>query len=120
VAGGGWGLPPDIVYNDVIQQRELGLRISIGSRVGNVVLGVLGAIYFVSAIATLAYYIFTSWGAMGFTDYILQLALIASAIGGLLFVAIAANNLGLMPWRRGAAAKSRSSRDRQTASAGGS
>ncbi|HMC22659.1 MAG TPA: hypothetical protein VKL19_12480 [Thermoanaerobaculia bacterium] len=77
----------------------------------------LGALYVVSAAATLAYYIVTNWGAMGLTDYVLQLALIASAVGGLFFVAIAADNLGLIPWRRGAAAKSRSPRDRQTAAA---
>ena len=68
----------------------------------------------------LAYYIFTGWGAMSLTDYVLQLALIASAIGGLLFIAIGADNLGLIPWRRGAAEKSRSSRDHQTPAAAGS
>lgn len=95
------------------------MRIAIQSRVGNVVLGVLGALYFVSAIATLVYYIASSWGAMGLTDYVLQLALIASAIGGLLFMAIAGDNLGLIRSRPAAAEKSRSARDRQTSAAGG-
>lgn len=94
------------------------LQVPIRSRVGNVALGVLGIVYLISATATLVYYLVTSWGAMGLTDYILQLALIASAIGGLFFIAIAAENLKLP--LRGAAAQPRSSRDHQTAAAVGS
>ncbi len=94
------------------------LRVPIRSRVGNVALGILGAVYCVSGTATLVYYLVTTWGAMGLTDYILQLALVAAVIGGFFFVAIAAENLKL--WPRAAAAQSRSSRDHQTAAASGS
>ena len=79
-------------------------RVPIRSRFGNGVLGFLGVVYFISAIATLIYYLVTNWGAMGLTDYVLQMGLIASAIGGLFFILIAKQNL--MPSR--GAAKSRS------------
>jgi hypothetical protein len=93
-------------------------RVPIRSSIGNVVLGILGVVYCISATATLLYYVATTWGAMGLTDYILQLALLASAIGGLFFVAIAVENLKL--WPRGAADQSRSARDHQRAAATGS
>ncbi|MDQ6801325.1 MAG: hypothetical protein M3041_10850 [Acidobacteriota bacterium] len=89
------------------------LRVPIRSRFGNGVLGFLGITYFVAAIVTLIYYVVTSWGAMGLTDYVLQLGLIVSAIGGLFFIAIAMQN-------RLTAAKSRSARGHQTAAAAGS
>ena len=92
-------------------------RVPIRSRLGNGVLGVLGAIYFVSATATLIYYVVTAWGAMGMIDYALQLALLAAAIGGLFFVAIAGQNLNLIRLR--AAEKSHSAPNHQTAAAGG-
>ena len=92
------------------------LRVPIRSRLGNCVLGFLGVVYLFSATATLIYYIASTWGAMGLTDYALQLALIASAIGGLFFIAIARQNL--MPSR--AAEKSGSARDHQAAAATGS
>src|SRR5260370_37989743 len=69
------------------------LRVPIRSRLGNGVLGFLGVVYFLSATATLIYYVVTSWGAMGLTDYVLQTGLIASAIGGLFFISIASQNL---------------------------
>jgi hypothetical protein len=88
------------------------LRVPIRSRLGNGVLGFLGVVYFVSAIATLIYYVVSTWGAMGLTDYALQLALIASAFGGLFFIAIAAQNL-----RSGAPHGSEKTRSSQTAPA---
>jgi apolipoprotein N-acyltransferase len=92
-------------------------RVPIHSRVGNAGLAVLGVVYFVAATATLIYYIATSWGAMGLIDYALQLALVASAIGGLFFLAIAAQNLG---FTRSRAERPRSSPDHRTAPAAGS
>ena len=92
-------------------------RVSIRSRLGNAILGVLGALYFVSAIATLIYYVVTTWEAMGMIDYALQLALLGAAIGGLFFMAVAVQNLALI--RSRAAAKSRSAPDHQTAAASG-
>ena len=94
------------------------LRVVIRSRIGNTVLGILGVVYFVSATATFAYYLVTNWGANGLTDYALQAALIAAAIGGVLFVRVAAANL--KPQRPGSAEQSRSSRDHRTAAAGAS
>ena len=82
------------------------MRIIIRSRFGNVVLGFLGVLYFVSAGGTLVYYAATNWGANGLTDLILQAGLLAAVVVGVLFVLIAADNLGLL--RRGAASRSRS------------
>ncbi len=93
------------------------LRVPIRSRLGNAILGVLGALYFVSATATLIYYVVTTWEAMGAIDYALQLALLGAAIGGLFFMAVAAQNLALM--RSRAAAKSHSAPDHQTVAASG-
>jgi hypothetical protein len=90
------------------------LRVPIRSRLGNGVLGILGVVYFVSATATLIYYVVTTWGAMSLTDYVLQAGLAASAIGGVFFILIAAQNL------RPHAEKSRSAQDHQTAAATGS
>lgn len=89
------------------------MRVPIRSRVGNSVLGLLGAVYAVSASATLVYYVVTNWGANGLLDYLLQLALLAAAIGGVLFMAVAAENVSV---RR----KSRSAPDRHAAAATGS
>ena len=69
------------------------LRVMIRSRIGNAVLAVLGVVYFVSATATLIYYIVSNWGANGLTDYILQFALLCAAVGGVLFFMIGAGNL---------------------------
>jgi len=89
------------------------MHLAIRSRVGNGVLGLLGAVYAVSASATLIYYVVSNWGANGLLDYLLQLALLAAAIGGVLFMAVAAENVSL---RR----KSRSAHDRHAAAATGS
>ena len=88
-------------------------RVPIQSRLGNYVVGFLGVIYFVSATATLVYYVVTSWGASGLLDRVLQLALLTSAIGGVIFMLIAKENLKRPP----AAEKSPSSRARQTSAA---
>ena len=89
------------------------VRVPIRSRVGNSILGLLGAVYAVSASATLVYYVVTNWGANGLLDYLLQLALLAAAIGGVLFMAVAAENVNLRQ-------KSRSAPDRHAAAATGS
>jgi len=72
------------------------VRIIIRSWFGNVVLAFLGVVYFVSASATLLYYLLTNWGANGLTDLILQAGLLAAALAGALFVLIAVGNLRLM------------------------
>ena len=68
-------------------------RVPVRSRIGNGILGILGVAYFLSAIAVLTYYLSTTWGAMGMVDYAFNLALIVSAVGGLLFVLVALQNL---------------------------
>ena len=92
------------------------MRVPIRSRLGNALLGFLGIIYVLSASITLIYYVASTWGAMGLTDYALQLALIASVVGGGFFIAIAKQNL--KPSR--GAEKSRSAPGHQTAPATGS
>ena len=57
-------------------------HVEIRSRSGNVALGVVGAIYFLSAIGTLLLYVITSWGAAALIDHLLQLTLIGSAVAG--------------------------------------
>jgi Na+/melibiose symporter-like transporter len=69
------------------------LRVMIRSRIGNAVLAILGVVYFLSATATLIYYIVSNWGTNGVIDYILQFALACAAIGGVLFFMIGAGNL---------------------------
>ncbi len=91
------------------------IRVPIQSRAGNIVLGVLGLIYFLAATATLIYYIVTNWGASGLIDHLLQFALAVAALAGLFFILVAAQNLRLL--RRGGQEKSRSSPDPRTAAA---
>ena len=69
------------------------MRVVIRSRVGSVVLAVLGVLYSLSATAVLLYYIVSNWGANGLTDYVLQFALLCAAIGGVLFFMIGFVNL---------------------------
>ena len=76
-------------------------HVEIRSRSGNVALGVVGAIYFLSAIGTLLLYVITSWGAAALIDHLLQLTLIGSAVAGAAFLMIAADNLKVrLPLRR--------------------
>ena len=70
-------------------------HIEIRSRFGNVALGVIGAIYFISAVGTLLLYVITSWGAAALLDHVLQLALAGSALAGAFFLLTAADNLGI-------------------------
>ena len=70
-------------------------RIEIRSRSGNVALAVIGAIYLIIAVATLMFYLVTSWGASALTDRVLQLALAGSALVGAFFLATGASNLGV-------------------------
>jgi hypothetical protein len=90
-------------------------RVPIRSHFGNATLGILGALYFVCASITLIYYVITNWGASGLLDHLLQFALLGSAIAGVFFMMIAAQNLDINlqhPFRR--SEKSDNSRDRQT------
>lgn len=90
------------------------LRVSIRSRIGNVVLGVLGLVYFLAASVTLAYYVISNWGANSLVDLILQGALFVAAVVSLFFIFIAVDNL-----RReaGSAQRSPTAREHRTTAA---
>ena len=77
------------------------MRVEVRSRTGNVVLGVLGVLYLVSAIGLLAYDLRQTWAAWTRIDYLVQAALVACGLTGLFFFLNAARNLGLQ--LRGAA-----------------
>ncbi len=73
------------------------LRVTIHSRRGNAVLGFLGVVYSITAVVLLVWHVRQTWGAAGMIDRVMQLMLIGTAVTGVWFVAIAAQNLG---WRR--------------------
>jgi hypothetical protein len=90
-------------------------RIEIHSRRGSLALGVIGVIDVVCAVATLFIYIVKSWDAASSLDRLLQLTLIASAVGGLYLFFVGVENLGIrrqpllrraIPGRRASAAAS--------------
>lgn len=94
-------------------------RVPIQSRLGNIVLGVLGVVYFLSAGATLIFYVTSNWGANSLVDLVFQGALFVAAVVSLFFMAIAADNLGLR--RRGRAPQtSPKAPEHRTAAAAGS
>jgi hypothetical protein len=70
-------------------------RIPIRSRVGNAVLAVLGVLYFLCAITLLGYSLLTGWGAISPVDLMIQLILAAIALGGVVFISVAVDNLQL-------------------------
>jgi hypothetical protein len=76
------------------------MRVELHSRAGNVVVAGLGIVYAVAATMLLIYYVVDTWGAAGFVDRALQVALLFAAIAGGLFVAIGWSNL-----RRGVTAR---------------
>ena len=69
------------------------LRVRIRSRVGNLVLGALGAVYGVSAVALLILFVAQSWGATSITERGLQMLLVISTVVGAWFVLAARANL---------------------------
>ena len=73
------------------------MRIEVRSRTGNAVLGVLGVVYLVSALALLAYDLVQTWGAAGMIDRAVQGALVVSALAGIFFILTALRNLALRP-----------------------
>ena len=75
-------------------------RIVIRSRSGNLALAAIGAIYLITALATLLYYLATTWGAAALLDLLLQLTLAAAALAGAFFLATAAGNLGALRRQR--------------------
>lgn len=71
------------------------VRLPVRSRSGNVVLALLGGIYALSAVVVLALFVRDVWSTLGTTDLILQMALLIAAAGGIWFIVIALENLGL-------------------------
>lgn len=69
------------------------MRVLVRSRNGNFVLAFLGAVYALSAIAVLAWFVVDVWQAATLMDFLMQMALAVSAAVGLWFVAIAMENL---------------------------
>lgn len=69
------------------------MRVLVRSRNGNFILAFVGAVYALSALAVLAWLVVDVWQAAALTDFLLQVALAASAVCGFWFVSIALNNL---------------------------
>ena len=68
-------------------------RVLVRSRNGNLILAVLGAVYALSAIAVLLWFVVDVWRAARLIDFLMQMALVASAACGIWFVSIALANL---------------------------
>lgn len=76
------------------------LRLPVRSRRWNRVLAIVGAVYAVSAIVLLAWFIIDVWKAASIADRLLQLALLMSALCGAWMYANARANLGAAgAWR---------------------
>lgn len=71
------------------------LRVLVRSRYGNVVLAVIGAAYALASLAVLVWLVLDVWQASTLFDYVIQLALLASAACGLWFLVNATENLGI-------------------------
>lgn len=69
-------------------------RVLIRSRNGNLILAVVGAIYALSAVAVLAWFVADVWQAAAFADLLLQVALVGATVTGIWFVSNALRNLG--------------------------
>ena len=70
-------------------------RISIRSRMGNVVLAIAGAVYAVAAVGLFFFYLVSTWISAHLLDRLLQFTLVAAAAVGVYFIAVAAPRLGL-------------------------
>ena len=76
------------------------MRIEVRSRTGNAVLGIVGLVYVSAAFTLLVYDLMQTWSAASLVDYAMQIVLLGSALIGVLFVIVAARNLGLHLSRR--------------------
>jgi hypothetical protein len=74
-------------------------RVLVRSRSGNFILAFVGAVYALSAVAVLAWFVVDVWQAAATSDLMVQVALVAAAACGVWFVAIALENLGLRSHR---------------------
>lgn len=71
------------------------LRVLVRSRYGNIVLAVIGAAYAMASLVVLVWLVVDVWQASTLFDYVIQLALLASAACGLWFLLNALENLGV-------------------------
>ncbi|HVS31451.1 MAG TPA: hypothetical protein VMS98_08340 [Thermoanaerobaculia bacterium] len=71
------------------------MRVQIRSRTGSIVLGVLGVVYLIAAVALLVLYVLDTWSAAALLDRLLQFALAAAAFISLWFISIAMTSLGI-------------------------
>lgn len=69
-------------------------RVLVRSRNGNFILAFVGAVYALSSIGVLAWFVVDIWHAAEVADILLQVALVAAGACGVWFVAIARDNLG--------------------------
>ena len=70
--------------------RGVGIR----SRLGNLILGIVGAAYVAAALSLLIYYLTVAWGGASFLDRALQFGLFLSLAASAWFVLSAVVNLG--------------------------
>ena len=68
-------------------------QVLVRSRNGNLILAFVGGVYALSAAAVLAWFVADVWQAARIADFILQVALVASAACGIWFISIALANL---------------------------
>ncbi|HKO58574.1 MAG TPA: hypothetical protein VJ276_22095 [Thermoanaerobaculia bacterium] len=68
-------------------------HIGIRSRLGNFILGFVGAAYVLAALSVLVYYVATSWDGSSLFDRALQFVLIACIAASCWFILIASGNL---------------------------
>lgn len=82
------------------------LRVFVRSRVGNIVLAVIGAAYALASLAVLVWLVADVWSASTIFDHLMQFALAAAAACGVWFLVNAMENLGIRPGRhRGVSSK---------------
>ncbi|HUP44605.1 MAG TPA: hypothetical protein VM779_03735 [Thermoanaerobaculia bacterium] len=79
------------------------MRVEIRSRLGNIVVGILGVVYAAAGLVLFAIHFVQTWGAASLTDRAIQLLLIAVIAVSGWFVSIAVHGLGVQPHRRGGA-----------------
>jgi ABC-type uncharacterized transport system permease subunit len=82
-----------IYFRPTNQGDHMSMRLQ--SRWGSIVLGVVGVVYAVAALAILVWAVTTTGSFAGLLDYAFYLALVAAAAMGLWFVALAASSLGI-------------------------
>ena len=65
------------------------------SRLGSIVLGLVGSVYTIAALWLLVRTVPETWGFAGLRDYVLFLALCGAAIAGVWFVSVSMTSLDI-------------------------